>query len=255
MKIRQFQILSLVLASQFLGCASTRSWFGMNDHERVRPIANPFSNYESTKDPAQTMILRTKKGDRSVELEIPGDPQHLSDFVLPVSPAFKNQDKNSNSNSADLSSPDGMVTSPDLDESYKGKAPSFSDREITRTFSQGSVEDEGQRREIEQALNLTPSDDNPMNDSTPSYLASVDHIKQLYRAQRFEAGLLAVDDLIRVYPTDSKLHEMRGTLLDRLGRRELALRSWNQALRFNPSNASLKRFIERKQLRSVAGGP
>jgi tetratricopeptide (TPR) repeat protein len=226
-----------------------RTWLGVNDSERVRPIANPFAEYSTSKDASQTMILRTKKGDRSVELEIPGDPQHLSDFVLPVSPAFKNMDRNPAAASGDAN------TSIESDESYKTKTPSFSDREITRSFPQGLAEDENKRREIEQSLNLTQSEDDTLSESTPSYLASVDHIKQLYRAQRYEAGLLTIDELIRVYPTDPKLHEMRGTLLDRLGRRELALRSWNQALRFNPSNLSLKKFIERKQLRSVAGGP
>jgi len=71
-------------------------------------------------------------------------------------------------------------------------------------------------------------------------------VKQLYRVARYEAALLEVDELLVVYPTDSKIHEMRGTLLDRLGRTDLAIRSWNQAIRLNPGNESLRRFVERR---------
>lgn len=59
--------------------------------------------------------------------------------------------------------------------------------------------------------------------------------------------------MIKIFPTDAKLYEMRGTLLDRLERKELALRSWNQALRFDPSNQRLRKFLERKQLGKSLG--
>jgi hypothetical protein len=234
------------------GCSSVRSWFAISHGDSVKPIANPFFDYRSgTKDAAQTMILRTKKGDRSVELELPGDSQRLSDFVLPVSPAFKNSGRNPSSEDSAQGSEE-IVGS---DQSYKTRAPSMTDHEIVKEFPQGLAEDEGKRREIEQSLNLTPSEDDVLSQATPSYLAVLDHIKQLYRSARYEAALLEIDETVRLFPTDPKLYEMRGTLLDRLGKRDLALKSWNQALRFNTKNQRLKRFIERKQIHSLAGGP
>ena len=97
----------------------------------------------------------------------------------------------------------------------------------------------------------------PSEDSVPasdeSYLGALDQVKHLYHAGRFEAGLVEIDGLIRQYPTAPRLHQMRGTLLDRLGQSELALKSWNQALRLDPKNASLRKFIERReQKRSLA---
>ena len=96
-------------------------------------------------------------------------------------------------------------------------------------------------------------------DSAPaadySYLAALDHIKQLYKGARYEAALLEIDELVRAYPTDPKIYEMRGTLLDRLGRGDLAIKSWNQALRFDPGNQSLRRFIERKQQKRSLASP
>jgi len=233
---------TIMQSAGILLCLSSCAMFGRHD-EKVKPIANPFYAYRGgvNGDPSQNIILRTKKGDRSVELELPGDAQSLSDFVLPVSPAFRDTGRSPASEEASI------------DETYKDRAPGYSDREITQTFPQGLAEDEGKRREIEKGLNLTPSDDSNPTEGSPSYLAATDRIKQLYKSGRFEAALLEIDEIIRQFQTDGRLYEMRGTLLDRLGRRELALKSWKQALRFEPKNQSLRRFIERKELSSTAG--
>ncbi len=228
------------------GCSA----LGLNSQENNKPISNPFPNYQkgSRDDSSQNMILRTKKGDRSIELEIPGDSQKLSDFVLPLSPTFKDSNRSpaSGSKLEDISVEDN---------SYKNRHTTLSDREITGGFSQGAIEDQGKLRQIEQGLSLGPIEDSTAEPANMSYLASLDHIKQLYRVTRYEAALIELDEMIQIYQTDAKLYEMRGTLLDRLGRRELALKSWNQALRFDSKNEALRKFIDRKQLRIAVGAP
>jgi len=130
----------------------------------------------------------------------------------------------------------------------------MADHEITHSFPQGSPTDEGERRSIEEGLGVMASEDSvPAADQ--SYLGALDHVKLLYRQGRYEAGLLELDGLIRQYPTSPKLHLMRGTLLDRVGQSELALKSWNQALRLDPKNASLRKFIERKDQRRSLASP
>lgn len=240
--------LTLLLAS--VGCSSMSGIFGPAK-ETYKPISNPFADYRisSRNDPGQNIILRTKKGDRSVEVELPGDSERMSDFVLPVSPAFKDSLKDGRSLASSGAEAEG------LDESYKDRTPSSTDREITAGFPQSVAEDSGRRAKIERGLNLAPSEDEINGEKSSSYLASMDHIKQLYKRSRYEAALLETDEMIKLYQTDAKLHEMRGTLLDRLGRRELAIKSWSQALRFDPQNESLKRFIERKQLATKAASP
>ncbi len=237
-------ILGMILVSA-PGCATVKGVFGL-DHPPVAPppISNPFGHYSPSRAGGQdTIVLRTKKGDRAVEVELPGQNGAMTDFVLPLSPAFRDP-------SRDPASAVG-----EIDERYRGKRPGMTDREITRTIPHNLPEDEGNRREVETALGLVPSeDDRPENEA--SYLGELDHVKQLYRAARYEAALMEMDELIRAYPTDPKLHQMRGTLLDRLGRTDLALKSWNQALRFEPANISLRRFVERKQAqRSIASQP
>lgn len=224
------------------GCTTMSSVFATNsnaDDER-KPIQNPFGEYYSQPGSAnnQNMVLRTKKGDRAVEVELPNSGQNISDFVIPVSPAFKEQ----------VRSP----ASSEIDETYKDRPPTMSDREIARTFPQNTPEDDATRRDVEQGLGLVPAED-ATPDNPKSYLAAVAFIKQLYIQGHYERSLIEVDTLIKQYPTDPKLYSMRGTLLDRLGRTDLAMKSWNQALRFDPTNQSLKRFVERRQQkRSVA---
>ncbi len=232
-------LLSSAVATGSIGCSTTKSVLAIEATEGERqPIHNPFGNYqldgESRKDP---YVVRTRKGDRSIEVELPSGYGEMSDFVVPVNPAFRDTERAGTGND------------------YLARKPSSTDREITSGFAQnGSPEDESSRTEIEQQLGVIPSE-RGTPESDRSYLAGIDQVKRLFRDSRFEAALLEVDDLLREYPTDPKLHEMRGTLLDRSGRTDLALRSWEQALRLNPGNASLRKFVERKQQKRSLASP
>lgn len=241
-------LIAIAAAGTLTGCAATRGLLAMNstEEEEARPIQNPFGDVlpgQQAEARQQTMVFRSKKGDRSVEVEIPRSDRGVGDLTLPVAPNFREE----RSPASQASSDEGG-----FDESYKGRKPSPSDREIGSTFPQGAPEDEGRRREIEQDLGLAPAED-PTPQQETSYLAGIDHIKQLYRRGRYEAALLEVDEMIVKYQTDPKLYEMRGTLLERVGKPDLALKSWNQALRLEPSNAALRKLVERRtQRRGVA---
>lgn len=241
----------LLLPLIAVGCSSMKSVLGVDSSKSdQKPINNPFVYYNAAApNAAETMILRAKKGDGTVEVEIPASKQAMADFVIPISPSMK-----STSGDRMPASADAPMTAPEpgIDGGYRDREPSLSDREITRTFPQNLAEDDAKRREIEQDLGLVRSEEGTP-EKKRSYLASVDHVKQLYRAGRFEAALLETDELIKEYPTNPKLYEMRGTLLDRVGQTDLALSSWKQALRFDPKNESLRRFVDRKeQKRSLA---
>jgi tetratricopeptide (TPR) repeat protein len=242
---------ALALASlSCVACSSVRGIFAADSSkEENKPISNPFGDYEAslanTTDPADTMIFRSKNGNKAVEVELSRANQGVTDFVLPISGG-------SGSSRAPASASDESAAS--AENAYASLAPTATDRELTRKFSQAPFEDAQKRSDIEKGLGLVQSEE-----MTPerqrSYLASMDHIKQLYRMGRYEAGLIEVDSMIRDFPTDPKLHEMKGTLLDRVGRRDLALKSWGQALRFNPGDQTLRRFIERRGGRVPAAAP
>ena len=249
--------LCLLALPAISGCSTARTIFAAEQpRANSKPISNPFNEYypSAKSDSSEGIILRTKKGDRSVEVQIPQSDQAMSDFVLPVSPAFKDAISGSSRSPASSGYAAGPNTSAAVDESYKDQIPSLSDREITESMPHGAAEDESTRHEIETGLGLMASEDaTPQRDK--SYLASVDHVKQLFKYGRYEAALLELDSLLHLYQTDGTLYEMRGTLLDRLGKRELALKSWNQALRFDPNNQGLRRFVERRQQNRSLASP
>lgn len=242
-KLKNHYFIWIVATVAPLSSCSTMS----SAPETVQPISNPFYAYTpGSNAEGPPLVLRSKKGDRSVEVEIPGQVKDLGEFAVPISPEFKDGGRR-------IASVYGSDSSGATDDTYRNRTATPTDHEITRSFSQGSPEDLLKRREIEKGLNLNESEEGNLDSGTPSYLAKLDHIKQLYRASRFEVALIETDDMIKDYQTDPKLYEMRGTLLDRLGRRELATKSWMQALKLNPANVSLRKFIERKQIRSLAG--
>jgi tetratricopeptide (TPR) repeat protein len=227
---------ALVLSLAAPGCASVKSFLALDRAgQATGPIHNPFSDYNpSRNDPSQNIVLRTKKGDRSVEVELPAGSAQLTDLTIPMSPAFREA-------GAAGRNPASSDVGP-----YVPKTPTMADREITRSFPQATAQSEGTRRDIEQDLGLVASEDS-VPEGNESYLGALDHLKALFRAGRFEAALMQTDTLIRQYPTAPRLYQMRGTLLERVGQNDLALKSWKQALEFEPGNASLRQFIERKE--------
>lgn len=240
--------IAMLLLAGASGCASVRSILATDTSETDRkPISNPFAGFSAGSERPDTMIFRAKKGDGAVEVEVPRSGQNISEFVIPISPDMRIVRDGGRSPASS-----GTPTEPAQDApGYPQMAPTLTDREITRTFPQGLPEDENKRREIEQELGLMRTDESPEKES--SYLAALDHVKQLYRGARYEAALIQVDQLLREYPTNPKLYQMRGTLLDRIGQHDLAIQSWKQALRFDQKNESLRRFVERKeQKRSLA---
>ncbi len=222
------------------GCASMKKIFAAdNGSEESKPIHNPFGNFGAAeKEKYSNMILRTKQGDKSIEIELPRDDHSVNEFVVPMSPEYINEGRSP----ASMGGGGGNQ----MDSSYFAKTPTMTDREITRNFPKGNPEFEWERTQIEQGLGLTPSaDETP--DADQSYLAGIDKIKQLFMLRRYEAALIESDAMIRTYPTDPRLYEMRGTLLSRLGHEDLALKSWEQSVELNPTNESLKKFMGRRR--------
>lgn len=210
-------------------CSSTST-------EYSKPIDNPFAESRwKDSESNNNITLRTRRGDQSVEVELPN--KYGSDLQVPMNPRFTTNASDRNTNGVDYS--------------YADQKPTIADREIASTFNSGTIQDEKKKREIEQSLGLQESDELPNMDQ--SYLAKVDIVKQLFRNNRNEAALIEVDKMVKDYPTDAKLYEMRGTILDRMGYHDLALRSWKQSLEFKGDQLALKKIVDRReQQRSVA---
>jgi len=244
-----FAAIAIAFAIALSGCSTFKSVLGSDtSSEEPAPIENPFqasstngdgdsespgnigAPYASTAN-SRNMVLRTRRGNRAVEVELPESSDSLSELAIPVNPLLPTETEN-------------YATAP-LENDLSDRRPSASDREIISTLPEAPSDVTSQRQNIEEQLRLIPSQDKPAHDR--SYLAAMDKVKTLYRHGRFEAALLETDELLRDYPTDPRVYEMRGTLFDRIRRPELALKNWRQALRLEPQNESLRRFIEKKE--------
>lgn len=226
------KVLKGLIAVSVLALAGQAA--GDDDEDvKYRPIEDPFGDAAMAPRKDDEIILRSKKGDRAFEVIMPKSDQTNTTFEAPTDQLFgeirEEPDKKKG-----------------VDQKYEKLKPTVADREIAGTFPQVKPEESWKQREIERELGLTASEQE-RPEATESYLAGVDTVKQLFRKGRFEAALIEVDGLIQHYPTNPRLFEMRGTLLDRLGYPDLAIRSWIQALEFNPQNKALERFVERKK--------
>jgi tetratricopeptide (TPR) repeat protein len=79
----------------------------------------------------------------------------------------------------------------------------------------------------------------------PSYLLTLERVKELYRTRHYELGLVELVELEKQYPDDEHILSMKGSLYERLGNKALAREAWQQALRLNPYNLAVLEALQR----------
>lgn len=181
------------------GCASARSFLALDyDANSSATIRDPFTIVTKS-DASQNLVFRTRKGDRAVEVEVPGGATQVSNVSIPVAAAFAEPDA----------------------------APGSETGSKTETAAE--------------------------YESSAAYISGLERLKAYFRAGRYELGVMETDSMLRLYPVAPRLHQMRGTLLERIGHRSLAIKSWRRALELDPGNAPLRQYVEqREQGRSLA---
>jgi hypothetical protein len=79
----------------------------------------------------------------------------------------------------------------------------------------------------------------------PSYLLTLERVKELYRTRHYELGLVELVELEKQYPEDEHILSMKGSLYERLGNKNLARDAWQQVLRLNPYNLAVLEALQR----------
>ncbi len=79
----------------------------------------------------------------------------------------------------------------------------------------------------------------------PSYLLTLERVKELYRTRHYELGLVELVELEKQYPEDEHVLSMKGSLYERLGNKALAREAWQQVLRINPYNLAVLEALQR----------
>ena len=70
-------------------------------------------------------------------------------------------------------------------------------------------------------------------------------MKDLYRTRNYEIALVELVALEREYPNDERIMSMKGSLYEKLGRRQLARESWEAVLGINPYNLQVAEALQR----------
>jgi hypothetical protein len=85
----------------------------------------------------------------------------------------------------------------------------------------------------------------PVPTPRASYLLTLAKVKDLYRTRNYEIALVELVALEREYPNDERIMSMKGSLYDKLGRRQLARESWEAVLVINPYNLQVTEALQR----------
>jgi tetratricopeptide (TPR) repeat protein len=85
----------------------------------------------------------------------------------------------------------------------------------------------------------------PVATPRSSYLLTLAKVKDLYRSRNYEIALVELVALEREYPNDERIMSMKGSLYEKLGRRQLARESWEAVLAINPYNLQVAEALQR----------
>jgi hypothetical protein len=78
-----------------------------------------------------------------------------------------------------------------------------------------------------------------------SYLLTLAKVKELYRTRNYEVALVELVALEGQYPNDERILAMKGTLYEKVGRKQLAREAWEAALAINPYNLQVAEALQR----------
>lgn len=90
-----------------------------------------------------------------------------------------------------------------------------------------------------------PASDGPAAAPHSSYLLTLAKVKDLYKSRNYEIALVELVALEREYPNDERIMSMKGSLYEKLGRRQLARESWEAVLSINPYNLQVAEALQR----------
>ncbi len=78
-----------------------------------------------------------------------------------------------------------------------------------------------------------------------SYLLTLAKVKELYRTRNYEVAVVQLVALERQYPNDERILSMKGSLYEKLGKKQLARDAWQAVLTVNPYNLQVVEALQR----------
>lgn len=228
-------VIGIVLLP-FLGGCGSGNWT-INIEGREKTIVVPSSasaqpSYNSTgAPPPRRYVVRMSDGNLDWEVEL---PEVATGYELRI--PFKNKNQRNL-----LLEKDGLTSADkDLLSALRRSNPDMEEEGVFDEKGRSLTDPKGTQRQSKTAKK-NPSQSAP---SRESYLLGLEKARQLFKNKKYELALIKLKQLDEQYPNDVTIKSMIGTLWLQLNQPELAREVWEDALKINPKNASIRQALK-----------
>ncbi|MFL5304951.1 MAG: tetratricopeptide repeat protein [Polyangia bacterium] len=231
---KTLQLLFGLMAGAMVGCASGN----VPADVRVPPELLRGSPYTAGGEPARTRyVIRMTDGQRDWEIQLPEIATAYEVRVpltgAPTSPLAVDM--------ATMTSADREIL--EQNEASR-RAPDDDDKNADNDDDKKRGDKNGDKKGDKKSA-VKPRAGQTPPAARPSYLLTLERVKELYRTRHYELGLVELVELEKQYPEDEHVLSMKGSLYERLGNKALARDAWQQVLRINPYNLAVLEALQR----------
>jgi tetratricopeptide (TPR) repeat protein len=202
--------------SFFAGCRTQDPYQSLATATITYPFAESATPL-GTEDPEDKFIIRTMAGNTEYVVEI---PKAGADYDIEV--------------------PIAEMKGSELPS--KTKNPYKTDKELVNDMPKVNAQTEAELALLNKAFGVGEKDGPKQS---PSYIMGIAKINGYYKERNYEYALIEINNLLTYYPTSEKLYKMKGTVLVKLGNLELAEKSWLRASELDPTDAVVRKGIDR----------
>jgi hypothetical protein len=205
------------------------------DERLSGPISFPFGPTTGIGDRErrEPFVIRSNTGAAEYQVELPGSGRDY-EVEIPVTL-------------------EGSKTSKPTDGSSKLGSAVSTDKELLSELPDMELRQGATAALLDKSMGVGKTD----RGQGPSYSLGLAKIRNYYSARQFEFSLIELNNLLAFYPGSPLLYKMKGSILLKLGNRNLASKSWIKAFELAPTDkvlqVALNRLLKSIQSSSVAG--
>jgi tetratricopeptide (TPR) repeat protein len=180
--------------------------------------------------PRSRYVVRMTDGDQDWELQLP-EIATAYEVRIPL------RGKPGAPGSAELAA----VTAADKEIARQHEADENARADTQAAGDEAASDDEGKPRP-------RPAPPRPIGAAASprtSYLLTLAKVKELYKTRNYEVALVELVALEREYPNDERILSMKGSLYEKLGKKQLARDTWQTVLSINPYNLQVVEALQR----------
>ncbi len=205
-------------------CTSTSPSSDERILERMNgPISFPFAPTSALGDSEkkEPFLIRSNTGAAEYEVQLPGGGRNY-DVEIPV--ALEASGKTNVEKKLS-----------------KESSPVSSDKELLSELPDLEIRQGATAAMLDRSMGVGKTD----KSQGPSYTLGLAKVRSFYRSKDYEFALIEINNLLAFYPGSPLLYKMKGSILMKLGHKNLADKSWTRALELTPNDKTLQVALAR----------